>query len=143
VITIPSTRNALRVTTYEIHVIRSACKKFLPATYYLLFLKWINVKKNMENRIQLETEKIASDFLNHILDFTFAFRKNELIFGAAYNALTIIKLKKLEIPLPSLSIQHDIVARIEREQAIVRGNKELIETFEAKIRKVIDKVWEE
>jgi len=49
---------------------------------------------------------------------------------------------KLEIPLPPLEIQREIVARIERERAIVESNRELIRIYEEKVKKVIERVWE-
>jgi type I restriction enzyme M protein len=52
------------------------------------------------------------------------------------------KLFTVEIPLPPLGIQHEIVARIERERAIVAGNRELITIYEEKIKKIIEQVWE-
>ena len=36
----------------------------------------------------------------------------------------------------------EIVARIESERAIVHGNRELIRLYEAKVKKVIERVWE-
>ncbi|MEI7669518.1 MAG: restriction endonuclease subunit S, partial [Pseudomonadota bacterium] len=48
-------------------------------------------------------------------------------------------LKK--IPLPPLEIQKQIVAEIEAEQAIINANKKLIEIFEAKIHRIIAKIW--
>ncbi|HPD61176.1 MAG TPA: restriction endonuclease subunit S, partial [Thermodesulfobacteriota bacterium] len=53
------------------------------------------------------------------------------------------KLKETKIPLPPLEVQHEIVARIEAERKVVDGCKELIALYEAKIKQVIDKVWEE
>jgi type I restriction enzyme M protein len=61
--------------------------------------------------------------------------------GAAYKALTIVKLKQLQIPLPDLETQRQIVAQIEKEQALVNANKQLIEIFEQKIKDRIAKVW--
>lgn len=52
-------------------------------------------------------------------------------------------IRGIKIPLPDLPTQQNIVARIEREQVLVRGNNELIEVFETKIKNVTDKVWEE
>lgn len=52
------------------------------------------------------------------------------------------KLFTVEIPLPPLEIQREIVARIERERAIVQGNRELIGLYEEKVKKVIERVWE-
>ena len=63
--------------------------------------------------------------------------------GAAYNALTIVNLKKVLIPLPAPNIQQQIVAEIEREQAAVNNAKELIEIFTKKITNRIAQIWNE
>ncbi len=36
----------------------------------------------------------------------------------------------------------EIVVHIETERAIVHGNRELIQIYEEKVKKVIEKVWE-
>ena len=53
------------------------------------------------------------------------------------------ELKILEIPIPSLEIQRDIVSSTEDEMALVEGNKRLIEIFTQKIQDRISKVWGE
>jgi type I restriction enzyme M protein len=63
--------------------------------------------------------------------------------GAAYQALTIVKLKQLEIPIPYIETQRQIVAQIEKEQELVNANKQLIEIFEQKIKDRIAKIWGE
>ncbi len=55
--------------------------------------------------------------------------------------LSLERIKTIQIPLPSLSTQLAIVARIEREQSLVRANKELVEVFEGKIKEVVGRVW--
>lgn len=62
--------------------------------------------------------------------------------GANINNLSQGVLKELELPLPPLEIQREIVGRIEAERQIVEGNRELIRLYEAKVKKVIEKVWE-
>lgn len=49
----------------------------------------------------------------------------------------------LSMPLPPVEIQREIVAKIEAERKAVEGCQELITIYEAKIKRVIDKVWEE
>ena len=88
-----------------------------------------------------DIQSTNSYFLKTALDFIFSTRLNEYIFGAAYNALTIIKLKRIKIPLPPLSVQQKIVAQIEAEQEIVNANKRLIDMFEQKIKDKIAEVW--
>jgi type I restriction enzyme S subunit len=85
---------------------------------------------------------IEPTYLKFVLESAFTFRMAELTNGAAYNALTIIKLKELEIPLPPLSTQQSIVQRIEQEQQLVNANKELIKIFDQKIKDEIGKLWE-
>ena len=51
-------------------------------------------------------------------------------------------VKSLEIPLPPLEIQQEIVAHIESERKVIGGCRDLIKTYEDKIKCVIDKVWE-
>jgi type I restriction enzyme M protein len=57
--------------------------------------------------------------------------------------LSIVDLKKLEIPLPPLATQQAIVAEIEAEQVLVAANRELISRFEKKIQATLARVWGE
>lgn len=50
-------------------------------------------------------------------------------------------VKSSLIPLPDIKTQGQIVAQIEKEQALVNANKQLIEIFEQKIKDRIAKVW--
>ncbi len=50
-------------------------------------------------------------------------------------------VKKIHIPLPSLEIQEQIVARIEAEQRLVDATKELIAIYEGKVKERIEEVW--
>jgi type I restriction enzyme M protein len=52
-------------------------------------------------------------------------------------------IKSLEIPLPPLAIQKQIVEKIEAERVLVEGNKKLVEIYEQKTKEVIGKLWEE
>jgi type I restriction enzyme S subunit len=76
------------------------------------------------------------------------------------NALTVLEINKyakrggqpsisqstvydLSIPLPPIEVQQKIVAKIEAERKVIDGCRELIKTYEDKIKRVIDKVWED
>lgn len=52
-------------------------------------------------------------------------------------------LKQLDIPLPPIETQREIVTRISEEMSIVEQNKRLIEIFRQKIRDKIADVWGE
>ena len=81
--------------------------------------------------------------MKFVVDYTFSTHLDKYIFGAAYKALTIVKLKRLEIPLPSLQTQQKIVAEIESERKLVEANKKLIEIFEKKVKDKIGEIWGE
>ncbi|AOC97164.1 putative type I restriction enzymeP M protein [Flavobacterium anhuiense] len=50
-------------------------------------------------------------------------------------------VKSYKIPVPSIKIQQEIVSQIEKEQALINANKELISIYEQKIKDRINKVW--
>lgn len=88
-------------------------------------------------------EDVESVYLKLVLDIFIPNQIHVLSAGAAYQALTIVKLKHLEIPLPDIETQRQIVVQIEKEQELVNANKQLIEIFEQKIKDRIAKVWGE
>ena len=61
--------------------------------------------------------------------------------GSTVTGIKSSSLKEIEIPLPPLEEQERIVARIDREQSLVKANKELIVLMEAKIAGVMARVW--
>ena len=63
--------------------------------------------------------------------------------GASRQALNYQQIRLLEISLPPLEIQKQIVAQIESERTLVESNKKLIEIFERKIKSKIAEVWGE
>ena len=66
-------------------------------------------------------------FLKYCLDSTFAEGIDHLVFGAAYKALTIEKLKAFKIPLPPLDVQKEIVAEIEAYQKVINGARAVLD----------------
>ena len=81
-------------------------------------------------------------WINHIINIM---RENiySIGSGSTFPNVTLAVIKQMKIPLPSLEIQNHIVARIEKEQALVNANKELITIFEQKIKDKIASVWGE
>jgi type I restriction enzyme M protein len=65
----------------------------------------------------------------------------ELTAGGAMPALSFKTVKEILIPIPPIETQNQIVSQIEKEQALVNANKQLIEIFEQKIKDRIAKVW--
>ncbi|MEZ5002881.1 MAG: N-6 DNA methylase [Chitinophagales bacterium] len=88
-------------------------------------------------------EKILSTwiYLNIITD---SFRKKGKLNMTGTGGLQRVPpdfVKNSFIPLPNNETQRQIVAQIEKEQALVNANKQLIEIFEQKIKDRIAKVW--
>jgi type I restriction enzyme M protein len=50
-------------------------------------------------------------------------------------------MEKRLFSIPSLEEQNQIVAEIEKEEAMVESAKQLIEVFEKKIKDRIDEIW--
>jgi restriction endonuclease S subunit len=69
--------------------------------------------------------------------------KDKMTGTGGLQRLPIHFVADFKIPLPPLSVQQAIVAEIEQERKIVDGNKRLIALYESKIKRVINKVWEE
>ena len=59
----------------------------------------------------------------------------------AYPSINQNDVNNLKVALAPLETQRQIVAQIEKEQALVNANKQLIEIFEQKIKDMIAKVW--
>ena len=60
----------------------------------------------------------------------------------SFNFVSVSKLKKLKIPLPSPEIQKDIVEELEQYQKIVEEKKKIIDTYTNKLEERINKIWE-
>ncbi len=96
---------------------------------------WVNNHAHILQFNEPATQSFVEMYLNSI-------DLSNFITGAAQPKLTQANLNILEIPLPPLEIQREIVARIETERVIVHGNRELIRLYEEKVKKVIERVWE-
>jgi len=61
--------------------------------------------------------------------------------GHAQRNLDVKAFKTLEIPLPRVDLQQEIVAELDAQQKLVDGNLQLIEVMEGKVREVVGRVW--
>jgi len=52
------------------------------------------------------------------------------------------KMKMIEMPLPPLHIQQEIVGRLEQEHKMIDSQKEIIKLFEAKIQNKLNSIWQ-
>jgi type I restriction enzyme M protein len=67
-------------------------------------------------------------------------KMNSMATGGTFKELSTTSFRTLEIPLPPLSIQEEIVAEIEGYQKIIDGAKMVVENYQPKID--IDPEWE-
>lgn len=81
-------------------------------------------------------------YIKFILESKLLELKNKSVWGLT-KYLTLWVIQDLDIPLPDLEVQKEIVARIEEEQKLVESSKKLIEIFEWKIKEKIGEVWGE
>jgi len=58
----------------------------------------------------------------------------------SYPSINQSDVEQLQIPLPSLEIQKQLVIEADKEQAVINANKQLIEIYEQKIQKVLEEV---
>src|SRR5690606_17438522 len=54
--------------------------------------------------------------------------------GGTFNEISKTSFETLEIPLPPIEIQREIVAELEAEQQLINANKKLIEIYQQKIK---------
>ena len=95
---------------------------------------WVNNHAHVLKFKDMATQIFIEIYLNSI-------SLDSYITGSAQPKLNQAKLNAIQVPLPPLSIQQEIVAEIEVEQEIVSANKKLIEIYEQKIKAKIAEVW--
>ena len=100
---------------------------------------------NHMTRIRVQSDKCDPRFLALSLYTAwrggkFLERANKWIGQAGINNKS---LGELQIPIPPLATQQDIMSVLEAEHALVTANSELIERFEEKIKGTIARVWGE
>jgi type I restriction enzyme M protein len=89
-------------------------------------------------------EVILPDFLYYSICSEFAVNQMVNNMGkGAYPSINSSDVENLSIPLPPIEVQRDIVKIIESERRVIDGCRAMIKSYEDKIKRVIDKVWEE
>ena len=106
---------------------------------YIMWTEWYV----HDGRLILRNDdnKITKDFLYYILSSANTYNQFEqLATWWVVKNLNSDLVKQVNIPLPSLEEQNQIVAEIEKEEAMVESAKQLIEVFEKKIKDRIDEI---
>lgn len=97
---------------------------------------WVNNHAHVLKFLNIETQKFVELYINSI-------NIENYVTGAAQPKLNQKALNSIKIPLPGLETQNRIVSQIEKEQQLVNANKELMTTFEQKVKDRIARVWGE
>lgn len=63
--------------------------------------------------------------------------------GAVFDSINRDDIQSIQIPLPPIETQNQIVADIEAEQQMIKNNKKLIALYEQKIKDKVKEVWGE
>lgn len=88
--------------------------------------------------------KVLNQFVKELLDSRASaeyFRNNSS--GSTQKFISLGFIRDMKIPIPSIKIQQEIVAKIESERKLVDGCRELMVRYEGKIKRVVDGVWGE
>jgi len=95
-------------------------------------------------RLNFDREKVFSPFY-WLFTQTQSYwtQARALVTGGAQPQFNGNVIKKIKIPLPSISEQKEIYTKIEKEQELISHNKEVIKLFEQKIKDKISEVWGE
>ena len=91
----------------------------------------------------LGDQVIPAFYANMLRSESFNERVMSQIKGAQLPRVGWSSFASINIPLPPLATQQEIVAEIEAEQAMVATNRELIARFEKKIQATLARVWGE
>ena len=65
----------------------------------------------------------------------------KLVGGGAQPQFNANAISKIEVPIPPIEVQKNIISKVEDEMIIVEQNKRLIQIFEQKIKDKINEVW--
>jgi type I restriction enzyme M protein len=95
-------------------------------------------------RLSEDAKKIGKDYLYYVLSSDIVMEQFEAVAtGGVVRNLNSELVKNVEIPLPPLEMQKQIVERIEAERVLIEGNKKIIEIYEQKTKDTLSKLWVE
>lgn len=90
--------------------------------------------------IDPDRSKLLPEFLFYILQNKYQ-EIREITGDKQRSGLNMPIIRSIEIPLPSIEIQKQIIDEIEKEKAIINPLKKLIEIYQEKINQKIEEVW--
>ncbi len=93
--------------------------------------------------LRLNSTLALSDYVLYALAGKYGFDGIEKLASGSGGQieLSLNTIKNMDIPLPPIEIQREIVAELEAEQQLINTNKKLIEIYQQKIKSKIAEVW--
>ena len=88
--------------------------------------------------IKADNEKVLDKYLFYLLKKVDA---RDLVANPSYPSLNLDEIAKIEIPLPDLKTQFQIVEELDGYQKIIDKNLKMIKNIEEKINNKIDSIW--
>jgi restriction endonuclease S subunit len=88
----------------------------------------------------ISEEVLLSEFLLYMLSNMYH-EIRQITGDNQRSGLNIPLIKQIEIFLPNLEMQHDIVNKIQNERQLVSNNKKLIDIMQDKINQIISQIW--
>ncbi len=95
---------------------------------------WVNNHAHVLRFPDMATQRFVEHYLNSISIANY-------VTGAAQPKLNQAQLNSIEIPLPPLEEQRRLVAELDAEAAQMDSVRSLLPRFEAKIQRILDRVW--
>ena len=94
-------------------------------------------------KVKSSAMKILSAYDRQRIDIKFVFLVMKSIdFEASrHKRYWIAEYSKLKIPVPPISIQKELIAKIDKEEEIISANQHLITLMESKIEQVFSNIW--
>jgi len=111
----------------------------------LILLSFQNISElatnqGFKNIIIKDTNTITPLFLAYVLKSKTK-EMLELASGATFKEISKASFETIEIPLPPIERQNQIITQIEAEQALIEPSKQLIEVFTQKIQDKINEIF--
>ena len=94
-------------------------------------------------KISLVEKVLPKYFWIFSKSYSFDLQKKQLVVGSGQPQFNANTLKKVVVPIPSIQEQQKIVDDVIKQQKVIEGNNELIDSFTQKIQDKISKVWGE
>ena len=106
-------------------------------TGFLTFESTTN--QNIAGLYPIDVKKLLPEYLFYVAQTLYPHFLN--LGAGKFRMANLGFIKDLQIPLPAIEKQKEIITEIEKERRIVNDNKKLIELFDQRMQSKMDEVW--